>query len=65
MNDFGIKISKKKNMYVAKFWFLDSNRIVRGETKKFFIKSFAMRWSKKKIYDKIASQYIKEKLNDE
>lgn len=64
MNDFGIKISKNKNTYVAKFWFLDSNRIVHEETKRFFIKSFAIRWSKKKIYDKIASQYIKENLND-
>ena len=64
MNDFGIKISKNKSMYVAKFWFLDSNRIVSEETRKFFVKYFAIKWSKKKICDKIAGQYIKENYND-
>lgn len=61
MNDFGIKISKNRKTYTAIFWFLDENRIVSEERKKFFTKFFAMRWSKKKIYDKIVTQYIKEK----
>lgn len=64
MNDFGIKISKNGRMYNATFWFLDTNRIVSEENKVFFIRFFALRWSKKKIFNKIASQYIKEKADD-
>lgn len=64
MNDFGIKISKNDKMYTATFWFLDTNRIVSEESKNFFTRFFAIRWSKKKIFNKIASQYMKEKGND-
>lgn len=64
MNDFGIKVSKINRMYAVTFWFLDTNRIVSEETKNFFTKFFAIKWARKKIFDKITDQYIKEKINE-
>lgn len=61
MNDFGARISKTHSGYISTFWFLDENRIVTEKSKTFFSKSFALRWSRKQIINKISSQYIKEK----
>lgn len=61
MNDFGVKIQKAGAKYVATFWFLDDDRIVVEQSKKFFTKIFAIKWSKRKVSDKMFQQYIKEK----